>query len=43
MIRMPIVGLWHGANCTFFLLGARHGALLMIYHVKRSGKVTVPS
>jgi alginate O-acetyltransferase complex protein AlgI len=32
MITMLIGGLWHGANWTFVIWGAYHGALLVGYH-----------
>jgi alginate O-acetyltransferase complex protein AlgI len=38
-LTMVIAGLWHGANWTFVLWGAYHGALLVIHHALRAGKV----
>jgi alginate O-acetyltransferase complex protein AlgI len=32
MLTMLIGGLWHGANSTFVLWGAYHGALLIAFH-----------
>jgi alginate O-acetyltransferase complex protein AlgI len=32
MITMLLGGLWHGANWTFVIWGAYHGALLVGYH-----------
>ena len=36
---MVIAGLWHGANWTFVLWGAYHGALLVMHHGLRARKV----
>ncbi len=32
MLTMLIGGLWHGANWTFVVWGAYHGALLILFH-----------
>jgi alginate O-acetyltransferase complex protein AlgI len=43
MLTMLIGGLWHGANWTFIVWGAYHGALLVGYHVLRERVPAVPT
>jgi D-alanyl-lipoteichoic acid acyltransferase DltB (MBOAT superfamily) len=37
MLTMVLGGLWHGANWTFVVWGALHGAFLIIAHFMRAG------
>jgi alginate O-acetyltransferase complex protein AlgI len=42
MITMLLGGLWHGANWTFVVWGAYHGALLMLHHQFEKLELAVP-
>ncbi len=39
MLTMLLGGLWHGANWTFLIWGAMHGAMLVVDHVWRRSAV----
>jgi alginate O-acetyltransferase complex protein AlgI len=43
MITMLLGGLWHGANWTFVVWGAYHGALLVGYHYLSNRGYSMPS
>ncbi|MFZ5568871.1 MAG: MBOAT family O-acyltransferase [Thermodesulfobacteriota bacterium] len=43
MITMLLGGLWHGANWTFVLWGAFHGALLCLFRMARDFQLTAES
>jgi len=43
LITMLLGGLWHGANWTFVLWGAYHGALLIAYHLAAAPWDRLPS
>lgn len=43
MVVFMVSGLWHGANWTFIIWGAYHGALVCFYKVFKSGKKTQQS
>jgi alginate O-acetyltransferase complex protein AlgI len=43
MITMLLGGLWHGANWTFVVWGAYHGALLIGYHYLSGRGLSLPS
>ena len=40
---MLIIGLWHGAGWTYVFWGAWHGVMLVINHLWRTLKVTIPN
>lgn len=43
LITMILGGLWHGAGKTFILWGACHGLFLIINHLWRETKISLPS
>jgi alginate O-acetyltransferase complex protein AlgI len=43
MLTMLIGGLWHGANWTFVLWGAYHGALLVLYRASAAWWDRIPA
>ena len=43
MITMLLGGLWHGANWTFVIWGAYHGALLVGYQFLRDRSISIPA
>lgn len=42
LITMLLGGIWHGANWTFILWGASHGLFLVINHLWRKLKISLP-
>jgi D-alanyl-lipoteichoic acid acyltransferase DltB (MBOAT superfamily) len=43
VISMMIIGIWHGAGWTFVLFGALHGIALVINHIFKKYKITLPT
>ena len=42
LLSMTLIGLWHGANWTFIIWGALHGFFLVVNHLWRRMKFSLP-